>query len=332
MVRRSFGGASRRSPFDRDAVTLRTMRSLSGDFLDSLRQGCLAALTETVRSDGTLNLELRGDYVNVYYRGGNLLEVRQSQGSAGDYAVHFDTNYFGGDVGFALPNPVVRQPQDLSPWLAACPRLKQAIDRWLACVKRNPEREIQQLAVRDNNFGAVARDTDYFVCDIEYQSEHGRFDMIAVRWPSTPAHRRRANGRRLAFVEFKYGDRALDNLHDHVRHVNRFVADTRRLSDFKRDMVRVFNQKLGLQLIDCGKELSGFGDERPMLILAFANHDPQKTALTRLLGALPASPHVDLRIATASFLGYGLYDQGIHSVETVQGRFSKYLLDTNRVA
>ena len=31
------------------------------------------------------------------------------------------------------------------------------------------------------------------------------------------------------------------------------------------------------------------------------------------------------RIATASFLGYGLYDQGIHSLDSAWGRFSEYI-------
>ena len=304
------------------------MRSLGNDFLSSLLGGCLAELTEMVRSDTTLDLELRGDSVNVYYRGGSLLRVRQSTGSSDEYSIEFDTNYFANGKEFDLPRCAVRRQEELGPWLAICPKLKRAIDLWYARVKRNSEREMQQLAVRDNNFGAVARDTDYYVCDIEYQNEHGRFDMIAVHWPSTPADRKRANGRRLAFVEFKYGDGALDNLHEHVRNVNQFAADGHRLSEFKRDMVRVFNQKLELKLIDCGKELHSFGDERPLLVLALANHDPQKTELAKLLDTLPTSPNVELRIPTASFLGYGLYDQGMHSVQIAQSRLKDWLLDS----
>ena len=309
------------------------MRSLGDDFLSSLARGCLVELVEMVRSDTTLDLELRGDYVNVYYRGSNLLKVRQSTGSVGEYSVHSDRNYFAAGTEVDLPpGPTVRQQEELHPWLAICPTLKRAVDQWLVRVKANSEREIQQLTVRDNNFSVVARDTDYYVCDIEYQSEHGRFDMIAVHWPSTSADRKRADDRRLAFVEFKYGDGALDNLHEHVRHVNQFVADTHRLSEFKRDMVDVFNQKLALQLIDCGKELGTFGDQRPLLILALANHDPRKTALSNLLNTLPSSPNVDLRVPTASFLGYGLYDQGMHSVQTVQNQYSQQLLDSLPVA
>ena len=307
------------------------MRRLDNDFLSSLTQGCLAELTDMVRSDTTLDLELRGDYINVYYRGSNLLKVSKSLGSSGEYSVHFDANYFADGEKFDPPCANVRQREELGHWLAICPKLKQAIDRWLAHVVRKPEREAQQLAVRDNNIGTVAKSTDFYICDIEYQNESERFDMIAVHWPSTPADRKRATGRRLAFVEIKYGDDALGNLHKHVRDVNRFVADARSLSKFKEDMVRVFNQKRGLRLIDCCKNLRNFSDQPPLLILALANHDPQKTALTTLLRTLPSSPNIDVRVATASFLGYGLYDQGMHSVQTALSRFSEHLPDSEPV-
>ena len=204
--------------------------------------------------------------------------------------------------------------------------LKQAVDRWSSTTRSNTEREFQQLAVRDNNFGPVARSTDYYICDIEFQNRHGRFDMIAVHWPSEPALRKLARDRRLVFVEVKYGDSALNNLHAHIRDIDKFVATPAGLEDFKRDMVRVFNQKRELLLVNCDKDLQSFSPERPLLILVFANHDPQKSTLSELLRSLPPTRHVDVRIATASFLGYGLYEQGVHSVQTVMERFGDYVL------
>ena len=302
------------------------MRSLGDSFMSALKDGCLAELAATVRFDTSLCLELRGDYLNVYYRGGNLMEVRKGGQSAAEHSVFFDPNYFAAGEEIALPDRIVRQPDDFAPWLEVSPYLKRAIDRWLSTTKTNAEREFQQLAARDNNFGSVARDTDYYVCDIEFQSEHGRFDMIAVHWPSEPAVRKQTRDRRLVFVEVKYGDSALDNLHAHVRHVNDFAADPHRLARFKQDMVRVFNQKWELGLVDCGKKLQSFSGEKPIFLLMLVNHDPQKSALSRLLGSLPTSPHVDVRVATASFLGYGLYEQCVHPVQTVLERFSDYVL------
>ena len=308
------------------------MRALRDSFISDLKDGCLAELTAEVRSDANLCLELRGDSINVYYRGGNLMRVAQLGEATGEYVISFDPKYFAAGEEIPLPDRTVRRRADLAPWLEASPLLRHAIDRWSSNTRSNTEREFQQLAVRDNNFGPVARSTDYYFCDIEFHSQHGRFDMIAVHWPSESAVRKLACDRRLVFVEVKHGDAALDNLHDHVRDIGEFVANPRRLEDFKRDMVRVFNQKRELQIVSCDKDLQTFSRETPLLILMLANHDPQKSALSGLLRSLPATPHVDVRIATASFLGYGLHEQCVHPVQTVLERFGDYVLSPPRGA
>ena len=209
------------------------MRTLDESFLSALKDGCLADLTATVRSDATLCLELRGDRVNVYYRGGSLMELRQGRQPEGEYSVSFDTNYFAAGEEIELPNRTIRNRDDLARWLASWPGIKRAMDGWLWQNRANAEKEFQQLVARDNNFGSVARDTDYYVCDLEYQSGQGRFDMIAVHWPSESAVRKHARDRRLVFVEVKYGDSALANLHAHVRDVNDFAADPHRLGELQ---------------------------------------------------------------------------------------------------
>ena len=57
--------------------------------------------------------------------------------------------------------------------------LKRAIDRYFAVIKKD-ERECQQRILRDNNYSSIARDMDYYICDIEYQNQQGRFDIIGV--------------------------------------------------------------------------------------------------------------------------------------------------------
>ena len=227
-----------------------------------------------------------------------------------------------------LPSSDVANIFDTNKWLAMAPTLKQAMDQHLSRAKK-VEREYQQIMLRDNNFGSIARSTDYYICDIEYQSRQGRFDMIAVHWPSKSKVRRyHPHNRQLVFVEVKHGDGALDGksgLHDHVRDINKYAGDRNDLKGIKEDMVRVFNQKLELGLIDCGKPLVSFSDAPPILMLTFVNHDPEKSKLGELLQTLPESPNIELRIATASFFGYGLYDQGVHSLVEVWSRFGNYI-------
>jgi len=284
-------------------------RHLSSDFLsDFSKKGLLSPFAERVISDKSLCLELRGTSINVYYRGGSLLRLKVVPGEPA-YTASFDTNYFPQKTAAYLPVARVCDSHDVDAWLKALPEMKQAMD-----LKESAEREMQQLLVRDNNFGSIARSTDYYICDIEYANHDGRFDFVAVRWPSTPADRKRRDGHRLVLGEVKYGDGALDGsagLDKHVNSINNFLATPDNLKNLKDDMVKVFNQKRALGLIDCGRDLDSFSHEPPILMLVLANHDPDKSRLRDILRALPPSPHAELRVASACLFGYGLYDPAI---------------------
>ena len=300
------------------------MRALIPRFLNDLGNGILAPLTKEVRSDHTLCLELRGDYVNVYYRGGNLMKVEEAHNG---YSVDFDENYIKKEDGIELPKSDIQMEVDILNWLGVSPRLKRAMDRDFA-KKRNDERNFQQLVVHENNLSRIAISTDYYVCDIEYASSHGKFDMIAVHWPSIPHVRKQADKRRLVFIEMKYGDNALTGtagLHDHIQDINNFLGDPDTLRCLNQDMVSVFNQKRKLEIVDCGKDLESFSDKPPILLLVLANHDPGKSDLSKALETLPKSPNADLRIATANFFGYGLYCQGVYGVEDFRERFRNHI-------
>jgi hypothetical protein len=285
-------------------------RGLSPEFIEDLQHGLLAPIRERVRNDRTLCLELRENYINVYYRGGNLLRVSVADDG---YLVFFDTKYFSASPP-ALPAQRVRDAVDVAAWIAALPLLKDTID----FAQPGEEREVQQLLVRENNFSGVARSTDYYVCDIEYANPHGRFDIVAVRWPSAPTARKKQHGHRLILGEVKFGDGALDGsagLVAHVNDVNSFIAAPGNRASIEEEMVRVFNQKRALGLIDCDKDLTGFSEERPMLLLLLANHDPDSGKLRRALGDLPRSESVDVYVAAGNLMGYGLYDPAIVPLE-----------------
>lgn len=291
------------------------MRQLSDDFVEDLKCGRLCGLLETVISDPSLCLEMRGSAVHVYYRGGRLMEVNQRHDG---YSFGFDSKYFKAGERVDLA------PKDVGAWLEAVPKLKNAIDHHQ---KSNDEREFQQSLLRENNFGRIAQSTDYYVCDIEYAaSGHGRFDLVAVSWPTTK--RRRAEGRRLVFIEMKYGDSALDGkagVGSHVKDLNCFLADAERVRSLKDDMVNIFNQKRYLGLVKCNKDIKSFSDERPLLLLVFDNHQPRSSTLAKELGGLPDSSAVEVCMATASFMGYGLYCQCVHSLNTARKRFGDYV-------
>ncbi len=311
------------------------MRKLNDRFLADLTDGgILSRFRDLVKSDTSLCLEIRNHYINIYYRGGSMMKISVGENN-NDYSVEFDENYSK----YTEVNLLQKLPRrigtsgEIEYWLASVPHLKAAMDSFLGKHPKE-EREFQQMMLRDNNFGSIARSTDYYICDIEYQSRNGRFDMIAVQWPSTPSRRKENTNRRLAFIEVKHGDGALEGtagIREHIEDVNAFAGVSENLDQIKEEMIDIFNQKVHLNLIDCGKKLLSFSNDKPLLLLAFSNHDPGKSKLNYLLqpANLPESPYVDMRIVTASFLGYGLYDQGVHTISEAWNRFGKYIYHEN---
>ena len=299
------------------------MRGLSQRFIDDLSTGVLAPLRDRVLADRSLCLEIREDYVNIYYRGGNLLKLSTEPEG---YVAFFDLKYAkggGGALERVLPKAAVSTGSDVEDWLGQMPALKQAMDIFLSQHPKE-EREAQQLILRDNNFGGVSRATDYYICDIEYANAHGRFDLVAVHWPSNGAIRKKQDGRRLVLAEAKYGDGAIADpagVHSHIVDINRFLEDSANVQALKDEMVELFNQKRALGLVNCGKDIVAFSDEPPMLMLALVNHDPDSTKLRDSLAALPPSPYAEVFIAMGCFMGYGLFDQAVLPLQEARSRF-----------
>ena len=160
-------------------------RAISEVFLDDLKTGKLSSLLERVLADDTLDLELRGKCINIYYRGGSLFRITEK--GSGTYEICFDSNYCDTEAWrntgiIVICNPTIQQA------VKNIPYYKQAMDMWL---HKNPkyEREFQQLLVRENNNqGDISKSTDYYILDIEYADDNdrskSRFDIVALKWES----------------------------------------------------------------------------------------------------------------------------------------------------
>jgi len=272
--------------------------------------------------DSTLCLEIRQKCAEIYYRGGVILKIDERGDS---FNVSFDRKYLVEDstrVPKELPSRLAGS-DDVKKWTDVVPFLKHEMDLWFGKHPKN-EREFQQLMLRENNFGKTAESTDYFICDIEYQSPNGRFDLIAVHWPSSPTGRKNNRNLGLAFIEMKYLDDALTGkagLKEHIKDISDFLRNRDNLTKIKDEMKKVFNQKLELELINNQKPIESFNDNKPEYILALVNHDPASSILKAELDALPTCPHIELKFAASNFMGYGLYDQNIYTLDSFLRRF-----------
>ncbi len=291
--------------------------------MKDLLSGHLSPLLERVHADHTLCLELRNEAVNIYYRGGNLLRI--ARGSGG-YAGVFDPSYTTSTSAGEIPKPGagLNNAAEVKMWISSIPLLKLGID---LNKSQKEEREAQQQIVRDNNFGRMSTSTDFFLCDIEYNTPFGQFDLVGVEWLSKPHIRKQQHQRRLAIIEAKFGDNAVSGnagISDHIIDINQFLASKTNVDALKIDMLKVFNQKQELGLITCKKRLLSFSEEPPLLILLLANHDPDSTLLRTQLQALPPSPHAQIHIAISTFMGYGLFKHAVIPLGTAQTRFPEW--------
>ncbi|MDP8256444.1 MAG: hypothetical protein P9M14_11900 [Candidatus Alcyoniella australis] len=301
-------------------------RGLSEKFLQQLESGLMHPVLERVRNDTTLNFQIRDDYINLYYRGGNLSRI--SRNPQGEFSVAFDSNYFKG-IAAIKPNlpKALTSPQHVAEWLDALPMLKQGMDLWFAKHPRD-EKEIQQRIARINNIGKVAKGTDYFICDFEYQSKEGRFDLVGVRWPSKGSIRKRNRGLTLSFVEVKYADSALKGkagIVAHLADIKKFSCIQSNLTGLADEMKTVFNQKRRLGLIDNQKDIESFDLSQVELMFILANHDPESKILSQIIGKqkMIGRQKVEVTFATANFMGYGLYLEGIFSLADFMKKYPK---------
>lgn len=293
-------------------------RRISDEFRDELKTGKLKKLLDYVLEDDSLCLELRGEAVNIYYRGGSLFKIDDK------YNITFDLGY---DKDKKLnPNPDVEEA------VKSIPFYKQAMDKWFH-EHQKYEREFQQIILRENNnSGKISRATDYYIVDIEYQDTENssRFDMVAFKWPSNGAARKNTNALSLALIEVKYGDNAVGGsagIKKHLDDLKSFINDKEKLKEFKEDMEHVFKQKCELGLMDGLQEHQfkvSLSDDEPEVIFIFANHDPDSKKINNILSDINISDYpFKILAAQSSFMGYGLYMDNMIEIKDFINMLSK---------
>jgi len=302
------------------------MRGLKQFFFNELKAGSLKPLLNYIQDDNTLDLEIRADYINIYYRGGNVLRVKHDKNSR--FLFHFDEKYLKKHP-FIIPLQLnnFKNNQD---WNSFFPLAKQAMDYYFTKDSKQ-EREFQQLVVRENNNSSIANGTDYFIIDIEYDNhDHARFDLIAVEWPSIASQRKLSKSfkPKLVVIEMKYGDGSFKGsagIHKHISDFNIFISNLSKVNEFKNEMLGIFNQKRALGLIPC---LSGIGktnsnavlqfDDEIEMIFLIANHDPESKILKIQLSGIQ---NQNVKFITSNFIGYGLYKENLFDCPSFISRY-----------
>lgn len=128
-------------------------------------------------------------------------------------------------------------------------------------------------------------------------------------------------------MEKKYGDGALSGsagIKKHFQDIYNFLCDNKKVSDIYQEVETIFNQKVDLGLISgVTKTIEISKKSKPEFILLIANHKPVKSVLQRELRAVINETSyynelismIDIKIAKASYLGYGLYSEMMVDIE-----------------
>lgn len=294
------------------------MRKISDEFKeDLLKKENLHSLLKYVQEDDTLDLELRGDYISIYYRGAPLMNIKET-----DEKDENDKNIYKWDSLSSqyndsnIPIPTLSK-DNIELYIPIC---KHIIDRHIVCSQKNilGEREIEQLVVKENNYSPNSNDTDYFIVDMEYKDTAGEFDLVALKWDASP-QARKSNKVSLTIIEVKQGINSIctksksPGLKQHQEDFNKFIENPSRKKEFIDDMLIVFKQKCELGLIKGNSKIKNLKEDSELVLVGdldfaclLANYKTASDNLKKELAEMK-----DCQFFTSSFMGYGLYSNNI---------------------
>lgn len=301
------------------------MRKLSESFIHNLKAGFLSSILERIKKDDTLLLAIRDNYINIYYRGGNILRIAEDS-SGKIYNVAFDEKYDLSEDRTAFFNvnlpKILKEEKDTIAVIKAIPVLKEIMDFWYY-KKHKSEREFQQVIVRENNFEPLSIDTEYFVTDIEVADKElkARFDLSAIKWNA--GDRKIFQKCSVAFFEMKYGDDALDGRSGLIKHlddITEFLGNRVKYEQFLESIEIQFQQLDYLDLLDFNHsknlKIELNRESKPEFVFILANHNPRSAILKSIITSdefqkKAKSDLFDLRFYHSTFAGYALHSKNM---------------------
>jgi hypothetical protein len=213
----------------------RIMRQLSETFLNCLQSGFLSPVTECVRRDPDLNLEIRENYINVYFKGLALLKLSKTR-SPLRYRAEIHEKFLKG-----LEPQMDFTENSVHQFVSQIPLMKENIAR---VGKRSLELEYEQMIIRANNF-EPRNNTEYFIVDRQYTVSIGRFDLTGFYW----SRKNRAKGQEVpvCLIETKFAlNNEIQSIDEQLERYYSWIQEN--AVSFAKEFEEVFQQKLALRL------------------------------------------------------------------------------------
>jgi hypothetical protein len=212
-------------------------RALSDEFLAKLnsKSGIYSPIVKRVQSDKDLDLEFRGNYINIYYQGHNILKLSDN-GSTGIHEAFKPKNW---------PR-YLNTPSDVEMYLQLLPAIKDKVA--IKTDSKSRELEFEQLLIRANNL-ELRNNSEYIVLDRQYvvNQSKDKWDIVALRWPLDKRGRPYQEGY-LSIIEVKYAlNPEIQDIKDQIERYGRYLD--KNLLNICDEMKRILDQKLTLGLL-----------------------------------------------------------------------------------
>ena len=252
------------------------MRAITDNkFLKSLENGLLRNITDYVKEHNDLDLQIRDNYINIYYRGGNILRIKSPN------SFEFDEFYFYRDSDTVAKKNVSEETKqklkknrndlldlvkkgEISKYFE---QAKKCMEDWWKAMgdKRgihHNERDLQHKISRSNS-----NNTPYIVLDLEYQvstkSEFAYDGKIDKKMPRIDIIAITSDTGQLCVMDLKKDGGALEGKSGVECHIDSFEhtigRDYNKL--FIKEMQNLYEQKRAMRLIESNVEISNVAPE-----------------------------------------------------------------------
>jgi hypothetical protein len=281
------------------------MRKLSATFLNCLKSGFLSEITESVKRDHDLNLEIRDAYINVYYKGNSLLRLAEI-GSLLRFKAEIEKKFL---EGIQISVDFTESTTPL--FVKNIPLIKENIVKY---GKSSLEIEYEQMIIRANNFERH-NNTEYFIVDRQYANKDGRFDLTGFYWARN--NRQKNREAQICLMEVKFAlNPDIKDLHQQLNRYYQWIKNN--AAQFAEEVETVFQQKLALKLYDQDADRiramkalhfsKNIQDFQFIIILVDYNPNSKRLSLEKVR-ELPFADQIKV-----FYSGFGMWRQNIRSI------------------
>lgn len=285
------------------------MRGLTSTYLNCLQSGFLSPIIECVRTDPDLNLEIRENYVNVYFKGLALLKLSQTR-SPMRYRAESHEKFLKG-----LELPLDFTEETVHQFVSKIPLMKENMAR---VGKRSLELEYEQMIIRANNF-EPRNNTEYFIVDRQYSVKIGRFDLTGFYW--SRKNRAKYQEVPICLMETKFAlNNDIQTIDEQLARYYSWIQ--KNAAEFAKEVEFIFKQKLALHLyrqridrllametLTFSKELKNF-----QFILMFVDYNKNSSLLQKSMENIKNLHFADQ--IKVFYSGFGMWQHNVKPVGT----------------